>query len=84
MSCTIIVTFFGVTGALGLSVPLWFTLFDLTGNYVQGVLLEPDMLKLMRLVTGTWGDSSRGVGRRLYLIFLVRGEGVSTLILRRT
>ena len=41
------------------SVPLWGPLFDLMGNHVQGVLLAPEMLTLMRLVSGTLGDSSR-------------------------
>ena len=31
------------------------SLFDLKGNYVQGVSLVSEMLKLMRLVTGTLG-----------------------------
>ena len=64
--------------------PPWGPLFDLTGNYVKGVLLVPEMLTLMRLVTGMLGDLSRGVGRRLYLILPNRGEGVSTSLLRRT
>ena len=75
--------FSGVNGALGISVPLWGPLFYLTGNYVQEVLLVPDMLTSMRLITGTFGDPSCGVGRKLYLILLFWGEGVSTPILRR-
>ena len=35
----------GVTGVLGLSMTLWGPLFDLTGNYVLGVLLVPEILK---------------------------------------
>ena len=73
-----------MTVALDLSVTLWNPLFDLTENYVQGVSLAPEMLTSMRLVTGTLGDSSRGVGQRLCLILPVRGEGVSTPLLRRT
>ena len=63
---------------------LWGPLFDLTGNYVQGVSLVPEMLTSMRLVIETLGDSSREVGRRSYLILPVRGEGISTPLLRRT
>ena len=74
----------GVTGALGLSVPLWGPMFDLTGNYVLGVLLVPKMLILIRLVTGTLEDLSLGVGQRLCLKWLVWGKGVSTPLLRRT
>ena len=58
--------------------PLWGPLFDLKEKYVQGVSLVPEMLTSMRLVTGTLGDSSTGVGRRLYLKWLVRGKGMST------
>ena len=46
--------------------PLWGSLFDLTGNYVQGVLLVPEMLTSMRLVTVMLGGLSRVVGQRLY------------------
>ena len=76
--------FSGVTDALELSVPVWGPLFDLTGSYVQGVLVVPEMFKLMRLATGILGDSYCRVGRISYLILLVRGEGVSTPLLRRT
>ena len=51
--------FSGAIVASEQSVPLWGPLFDLTGNHVHGVPLAPDMLTLMRLVTGTLGDSSR-------------------------
>ena len=73
----------GVTGELGLSVPLWVTLFDLTGNYVLGMFLVLDMLTSMRLVTRTLEDSSLGVQQRSSLKWLVLGNGVSTLLLRR-
>ena len=72
----------GVTGALGLSVPLWGTLFDLTGNYVLGVSLVPEILTSMRLVTGKLDDLSLGVGQRSCLKWLVWGKGVSTPLLR--
>ena len=67
-----------VTSALELSLPLWGPMFDLKRNYVRVVSLVPEMLTSMRLVTGTLGDSSTGVGRRLYLKWLVRGKGMST------
>ena len=76
--------FAGVTVALDLSVTLWNPLFDLTENYVQVLFLVPEMLTSMRFVTGTLGDSSRGVGWGSYLRLPVWGEGVSTLFLRRT
>ena len=41
------------------SVPRWVPLFDLTGNHVQVVLLEPNMLTSMRLLKKLFGDSSR-------------------------
>ena len=64
--------------------PLWGPLFDLKEKYVQGVSLVPEMLTSMRLVMGMLGDLSHGVGRRSYLILPVRGEGISTPLLRRT
>ena len=50
---------------------------------MQGVSLVMERLTSIRLVTGTLGNSSRGVGKRLYLILPVWGEGVSTPLLRR-
>ena len=76
--------FSGVTVLLELSVPLWGSLFDLTGNYVQRVLLLPEMLTLMRLLTGTLKDSSPGARRTSYLRLPFWGEGVSMPLLRRT
>ena len=76
--------FAGVTGALGILVPFWGPLFDFTGNNVQGVSLVPDMLKSMRLMTGTFGYLSRGVGRLLCLRFLVRGESMPMPLMRKT
>ena len=56
--------FSGLTVASERSVPLWGPLFDLTGNFVKGVSLVPEMLILMSLVTGTLGVLSHGVGQR--------------------
>ena len=64
--------------------PLWGPLLDFTGNYLQGLSLVPEMLTLMRLVTGTLGDLYRGVRRRLYLRFPVQVKGAFTPLLRRT
>ena len=74
----------GVTGTSVISVPLWGPLFDLTGNYVLGVSLVPEMLTSMRIATGMWEDSYHGVGRRLCLKWLVWGKGMFTPLLRRT
>ena len=54
-----------------LSVLLWGPIFDLTDNYVLGVSLVPEMLISMRLVAGTFEDSSCGVGRRSCLKWIV-------------
>ena len=75
--------FAGVTVASEQLVPLWGPLFDLTGNYVQGVSLALDMLIWIMLVTGTLGGSSRGVGQILYSTLPVQDKGVSTPIMRR-
>ena len=50
--------FSGVIDASYQSVQLCGLLFDLTEKHVQGVSLAPEMLTLMRLVTGTLGYSS--------------------------
>ena len=60
-----------MTGTLVLSVLLWGPIFDLTDNYVLGVSLVPEMLISMRLVAGTFEDSSCGVGRRSCLKWIV-------------
>ena len=57
--------------------PLLGPLFDLTGKYVQGLLLAPEM-------GGSLWDYSRGVRWIFYLILPVRDESVFTPLLRRT
>ena len=76
--------FYGVIFASEISVPLWGPLFDLKGNHVWGVLLAPEILTYMRLVSETLEDSSCWVWRRLYLILLVRSVGVYTPLLSTT
>ena len=50
--------FAGVIAASEQSVPRWGPLFNFTGNHVQVVLLATEMLTLMRLVKGLFGESS--------------------------
>ena len=57
--CKSSLRFAGVIVASERSMPLWGPLFDLTGNHVQGVLLAPEILTSMRLVTGTLEYLSR-------------------------